>query len=174
MRFSPHNRYVQPTRRAAFTLVELLIVILILGILATIGTGRFIEASLEADTASLRTTLAGMRDAIEVHSSGSPPATIDGSWFRSGKLPRHPQNSFSAPAVQIDGTANKFDPAYKVLKAGVPGAYWYNPANGSVRARVTAQSTAGATLDFYNRVNDTDYTSTSALGNFTASGIGGS
>ena len=130
--------------------------------------------SLDSQIASLRTTLAGMGDAIEMNSSDSPPATIEGGWFRSGKLPRDPQNSFGVPALEIENKPNKSDPGSKVLRTGVNGAYWYNPANGSVRARVAAQPTASATLDLYNRVNETAYTSTGVLGNFVYAGFTGS
>jgi len=37
-------------------------------------------------------------------------------------------------------------------------AYWYNPDNGIVRARVTPQETVSDTLALYNEVNNTAVT----------------
>jgi len=138
---------MQPLRRGGFTLVELLIVVLVLGILATVGAGKLVDVSMDTQVASIRSSLTAMHDAIDMNSPGKPPPTIEGSWFRSGKLPTHPQNSFGVTALQIDNTANKLDPIAKVLKVGAPGAYWYNPATAMIRARVAAQATTEATLD---------------------------
>ena len=73
------------------------------------------------------------------------------------------------PEVQVYTTSGITHPANKVLKAGVGGAYWYNPLNGSFRARVTDQGSAAATIDFYNRVNFSDET---GLGNYGGGGGG--
>jgi hypothetical protein len=58
-------------------------------------------------------------------------------------------------------------PVWKVLKSGAPAAYWYNPTNGVVRARVGSVGTADETLEFYNEVNDSAET---ALGNYSSAG----
>ena len=61
-------------------------------------------------------------------------------------------------------------PANKVLKGSMPGAYWYNPQNGIVRARVTDQGSSAATLQLYNDVNQSAETD---LGNYGGGGGGG-
>ncbi|MHC4943440.1 MAG: type IV pilin protein [Planctomycetota bacterium] len=53
--------------RSGFTLVELLIVVIILGILAAIVVPQFSASSLEAREAALMTDLAAMRGAIELY-----------------------------------------------------------------------------------------------------------
>ena len=58
-------------------------------------------------------------------------------------------------------------PLQKVLKTGVGGAFWYNSANGAIRARVTDQGSSTATIDAYNLVNDS---SESNLGNYGGGG----
>src|SRR6478735_9037840 len=52
--------------RRAFTLVEILIVVVILGILAAIIIPQFANASSDARTTNLRTTLANVRNQIEI------------------------------------------------------------------------------------------------------------
>ena len=70
------------TRTRGFTLVEILIVLIILGILAAIVVPQFANASTEARITNLRTTLANVRNSIEVfkaqHSNQAPGIT--GMW----------------------------------------------------------------------------------------------
>jgi len=53
--------------KSGFTLVEILIVVVILGILAAIVIPQFTEASTEAKTSSLRTDLQTVRSQIELY-----------------------------------------------------------------------------------------------------------
>jgi len=55
------------TRRAGFTLVEILIVVIILGILASIIIGLFSNTSKDAGESALRDNLRSMRNAIQVY-----------------------------------------------------------------------------------------------------------
>jgi general secretion pathway protein G len=70
----------RPSR--AFTLVEILIVVVILGILAAIVIPQFANASSDARTTNLRTTLANVRNQIEIfkaqHNETAPGLT--GMW----------------------------------------------------------------------------------------------
>jgi len=67
--------------KSGFTLVEILIVVVILGILAAIVIPQFTEASTEAKTSSLCTDLQTMRSQIELykiqHNDALPAATGD-------------------------------------------------------------------------------------------------
>ena len=69
-------------RRNAFTLVEILIVVIILGILAAIVIPQFANASTDAKTNNLRTTLASVRNQIEVFKSqhNDMPPQLAGMW----------------------------------------------------------------------------------------------
>ena len=62
-----HARPNRPTPRRGFTLVEILIVVVILGILAAIVVPQFSTASLEAKENALRSNLFRLRQQIEVY-----------------------------------------------------------------------------------------------------------
>lgn len=55
--------------RSAFTLVELVVVIMILGILAGVAAPKLLNTSAAATENSLRTTLSVVRDAIELYAA---------------------------------------------------------------------------------------------------------
>lgn len=70
------------SRRAGFTLVELVVVIMILGILAGVAAPRFLNTSGAATDNGVRQTLAIVRDAIELYTA-TPVADGGGG----GQLP---------------------------------------------------------------------------------------
>ncbi len=89
------------TRRNGFTLVELVVVILILGILAGVAAPKMFKTSAEATDSGLRQTLAVVRDAIELYvaQEGELPPCVNpqGSDFRTalqkylrGPFPKSP------------------------------------------------------------------------------------
>ena len=73
-----------PTRnlRRGFTLVEILIVVIILGILAAIVIPQFANASTDARTSNLRTTLNSVRNQIELFKGqhNDQPPQLVGMW----------------------------------------------------------------------------------------------
>lgn len=78
------------SRRNGFTLVELVVVILILGILAGVAAPKMFNTSAKATDNGLKQTLAIVRDAIELHQAqlGSlPPCTGTGADFRAALTP---------------------------------------------------------------------------------------
>lgn len=71
------------SRRTGFTLIELVVVILILGILAGVGAPKLFSTSGVATENGLRQTLSVVRDAIELYAADNagsfPPCTGDGT-----------------------------------------------------------------------------------------------
>ncbi len=158
--------------RRGFTLIELMIVASVLAVLAAIALPRFASSNQEAELNVLATNVRSISTKItgEYARTGAYPAAIDASWFADGE-PDHPHNTIGLPMFQASNWPGIEHPTNKVLKAGVAGAYFYNPANGVFRARVSDQGSESATLDAYNKVNQSSETS---LGNYGGGGGGGS
>lgn len=94
--------------RSAFTLVEILIVVIILGVLAAIVVPHFVGAVTEAEIGTTSHELAKLRRAIEVYRIENqnllPDVTAgDGTW---GVLTNSNQYLKSAPVNPYVGSAN--------------------------------------------------------------------
>ncbi|MCZ6836431.1 MAG: prepilin-type N-terminal cleavage/methylation domain-containing protein [Planctomycetota bacterium] len=100
--------------RKGFTLIEILIVVVILGILAAIVIPQFTDASDQANVASMKSQLQTLRSQIELYRVQEPvpfatfdPATdgwvdmINGDYLRDG--PRNPITGSSAVAAAAPG-----------------------------------------------------------------------
>lgn len=82
-------------KRDAFTLVELVVVIMILGILAGVAAPKLLNTSGQANEATVRQTLGVVRDAIELYAAqngGSLPAdpSTDLTNYLRGDFPASP------------------------------------------------------------------------------------
>ncbi len=86
------KRLLSRTRRA-FTLIEILIVVVILGILAAIVIPQFTDASNEAMEASVRSQLQTIRSQIELYNVQNPATAYDAAT---------PVGTFFDPLVQND------------------------------------------------------------------------
>ena len=125
--------------KSGFTLVEILIVVVILGILAAIVIPQFTEASTEAKTSSLCTDLQTMRSQIELykiqHSDALPSAAAVGL--------------VNALITQTDAAGAAYQAG--VSTTGPFGPYVQkiptNSFNGRNSIREEAASTAGADTD---------------------------
>ncbi len=154
-----------------FTLIELIIVIIHLGILSTVAVPRFLDIQLDTQKGVLIKALSSMRSGPRLQGYESRiegqtgfPRDLRATLERR-EIPQHPQNTFGVATLETVFDPLLVDPDSKVLKAGVSGSYWYNWANGIVKARVIDVGTEAATIDFYNEVNGTDIND---LGNYGA------
>ncbi|MGH7135705.1 MAG: prepilin-type N-terminal cleavage/methylation domain-containing protein [Pirellulales bacterium] len=90
---------INPRRRAGFTLVELVVVIMIIGILAAIAAPKIFSTSKTATDNAVRANLRVVRDAIDTYSannggalptSASTLASQLSPYIRGGQLPNCP------------------------------------------------------------------------------------
>ena len=158
-------------QRGGFTLVEVLIVVIIIGIVASAVLPALTARTTGSQAAVLRANLNAIQAQVEYHylRHGRYPSTIEAEWFAGSRLPEHPQNDFELPPIQVLNQPGLLHPTNKVLKSGVAGAYWYNPAEGVIRARVADMGTAEATQQLYDVVNGSGGLS---LGNYQSGGGG--
>jgi general secretion pathway protein G len=154
---------IRQSGRKAFTLIEILIVVIILGILAAIVIPQFTNASSDARNSSLASTLQTLRSQIElfklqhgdtlpdlrtVGSGWAPftgqtnygnPAQTFGPYMQSA--PTNPENGFG---TVIDGTT----PPGQSVSAGTGFIYDYNNGNGTGEIYGTSD-TAGSIVAPY-------------------------
>ncbi len=74
--FLPCSPILPPQKRRAFTLVEILIVVLIIGLIAAIALPKFVNATEQSREASVQTTMQYIRGQIELFKmqhNGTPP-----------------------------------------------------------------------------------------------------
>ena len=125
--------------KSGFTLVEILIVVVILGILAAIVIPQFTEASTEAKTSSLCTDLQTVRSQIELYKiqhNDDLPVPEGATWNKMTKY------------TDIDGTVNDTFTAAQFKYGPYLQKIPMNQFNDLDKIRVeSGASTAGANTD---------------------------
>ena len=83
------------------------------------------------------------------------PVTIDPKWFTESRPPMNLLVSQSRPWVEVAGPdqAGLLHPRARVAVEESLAAFWYNPYQGIVRARVPVMMSDEHTVEVYNRVN---------------------
>lgn len=156
-----------PPEPSGLTLVELVIVVLIIGILVSVGIPRVPAIHLRARISAAASSVRIIQDAIDLRrvQTREVPPTVDPAWFRGRRFPGNPFAPDPAVIVRVSSTGDpaKVHPKGKAYVAGgsADSAYWYNSTNGIVRARVAKQKTKSETLALYNEVNNTAATTMS-------------
>ncbi|MCR9218441.1 MAG: type II secretion system protein [Phycisphaerales bacterium] len=127
----------RPNQRSGFTLVEILIVVVILGILASIVVPQFVSATTEATKTHIQRNLQEIANQVEVykgnHAGGLPTSHPDeplqaGSWgilVSADYLREEPRNFYTSSTEVGEGT---YEEALALTSDAVVG--WLFEVNG--------------------------------------------
>jgi len=100
-------------------------------------------------------TLHGAIDLGVDRDAGQYPPHLEPHWFQWG-APQNPLVSSGRPWMDIAPQEDFSDqPPDPLATSNLQAAFWYNPHNGVVRARVPRQVSERLTLELYNQVNQT-------------------
>jgi general secretion pathway protein G len=127
--------------RTGFTLVELVVVILILGILAGVAAPRMFDTAAKATDNGLQQTLSVVRDAIElymVENGGAPPAFASSDAFQ-GLLTPYVRGDFpNCPVGARAGANTVIALAEAAGSTNATGAWRYDAVTGAFAVNYAA------------------------------------
>jgi general secretion pathway protein G len=144
------------SRRSGFTLIELVVVILILGILAGVAAPKMFSTSAKATDNGLKQSLAIVRDAIELYVSqngGSyPPCNgTGGSDFKTalqtyirGQFPKCPVGT----AATLSGVASTNVVGTTTADASPTYGWKYNTVTGAFICNYSAATQTDGTVTY--------------------------
>jgi prepilin-type N-terminal cleavage/methylation domain-containing protein len=133
------------SRKNGFTLVELVVVVLILGILAAVAVPKIINNGDDAADSGVAQTLASIRDAIELYrtkaNAGGYP-NGDATQVRDKLLPSLRGSVF--PKVKVGGLNSNVIKIATPLAISTNGEGWvYDPTTGEIMINSNTLNGAG-------------------------------
>jgi len=128
----------QIKRQRGFTLIELVIIIVVLGILAAVAIPKYQDITSEAKEASARAALGGLRSAITIYYANQAVTTGTAVWPTLAQLSTYgtvmaqgiPQNPYQAPTNAPDSICTGVTRG--VLVAGGRGGWCYLETTGEI------------------------------------------
>ncbi|MCD0461780.1 type II secretion system protein [Roseiconus lacunae] len=124
-------------KRNAFTLIEMVIVILILGVIAAVAAPRMFTTAEQAEINTTRQQLAVMRNAIEMYRAQTGRYPGDGELATA--MEEMLNGPFPAPSIgSVDGLSGVYYDTTSTAEPVVPApdstnGWAYKPHNGSLR-----------------------------------------
>lgn len=125
------------TNQKGFTLIELVMIIVILGILAAVAVPKYQDLSSEAKEASARSSLGSLRSGITIYYANQAVTTGTATWpamvdletpgtVMAQTVPANPyQADANAPDSIVTGVT-------KGVIVGTRGGWAYNPTTGEI------------------------------------------
>jgi len=125
-------------KQGGFTLIELVIIIVVLGILAAVAIPKYQDLTSEAKEASARAALGGIRSAITIFYANEAVTTGTATWPTLAELETYgtvmaqgiPRNPYQLDANAPDSICTGVTRG--VLVAGGRGGWCYEPATGEI------------------------------------------
>ena len=154
------------SRSNGFTLIEVLVVVVVLGILAGVAVPQFFDAAGESETATMRTLVRQIRQQIDYHIAigevddiTGVPVTVEVEWFGT-HLPK--QFYTNKPIrLKVESKGSERYPEKKTFNATKPNpkTAWYNTDNGEFCFKVPKQvGNRQAKIAEFNRINGSNIT----------------
>jgi len=119
--------------KKGFTLIELVMVIIILGVLAAIAIPKFVDLSSQAKVAATKSGLGAIRSVIAIEyaknatsGTASFPTAITTALFADERIPTNKLNDATgvgAVTAAPDGTASSANGWWYISASGKAGAY---------------------------------------------------
>lgn len=151
MNTSKHNRYNVSSGRvnaAGFTLIELVIVIILLGLLAATALPRLLSATDKAEVAALEGVAGGFSTAVSI---------AHGQWAVDGNTPGAVTSAVSKVAINLDGKVfymNEYGWPANTVSGDDAAADGQTASECKQVFDNILQSSPSATTDAANRVNN--------------------